>query len=345
MTTSPPLIARLALDLTAGEEIQLLPDGEFRARDGRPGKGKRWRLDAESAARIIALADARQTRMVIDYEHQTLRAGANGAPAPAAGWFKRLVYRPGEGLFATDVQWTERARTMIAAGEYRYLSPVFRYDPRGAVLELAMASLTNVPALDQLDEVQLKAAASLCLAHSPEQELDDMPEILQKLISALGLPETTSEQDALAACAALKTKAEQTDALQGEVAVLKTKIMDPAKYVPVEVVNELKGQLVQLSTRVNEREVEDLIDGAIAMGKLATPAEQQYARTVGKSDVAALKQYIEAAPAIAALKHQQTRGKPPAGDMKPGELSESELAVCRTLNLDPEEFKKTKAAA
>jgi phage I-like protein len=77
---------------------------------------------------LIAAADARQTPYVIDYEHQTLRSAKNGLPAPASGWFKKLEWREGVGLFAVDVEWTDAAAAAIDAGEYRFISPVFLYD-------------------------------------------------------------------------------------------------------------------------------------------------------------------------------------------------------------------------
>jgi phage I-like protein len=80
---------------------------------------------------------------VIDYEHQTLNAATNGQPAPAAAWFSTLEWRDGDGLYATDVQWTERAAAMVAAGEYRFLSPVFCFDNHGNVKALLHAALTN----------------------------------------------------------------------------------------------------------------------------------------------------------------------------------------------------------
>ena len=49
---------------------------------------------------------------------------------------------------------TDAARAFIQADEYRYISPVFSFDPEtGAVLELKSAALTNYPALDGMDAV------------------------------------------------------------------------------------------------------------------------------------------------------------------------------------------------
>ena len=115
-------------------------------------------MDSAIAASLIAARPASASPQVIDYEHQTLLKEKNGQPAPAAGWFKGLEYRPGQGLFMTGVDWTDRARSMIVAGEYRYLSPVFSFDPNsGAVKVLHSVALTNTPALTGLTDL---AAAS-----------------------------------------------------------------------------------------------------------------------------------------------------------------------------------------
>lgn len=196
------VLAALVLELQAGREIQLLPAGEFRSTDGRPREVGAWRIDAASAQRVIAAAAARANRLVIDYEHQSLRAEQNGQAAPAAGWFRALEWREGQGLYAVDVEWTARAKQMIEAGEYRYLSPVFRYDPAtGAVREVLMAAITNVPAVDGMDELTERAAARFELS-DPSQE-NTMSELLKSLLTTLGLPETTTAADAIAAVAAL----------------------------------------------------------------------------------------------------------------------------------------------
>jgi phage I-like protein/cation transport regulator ChaB len=58
------------------------------------------------------------TEMVVDYEHMS----ALGAPeAPAAGWVKDVTHRAGE-LLAT-IEWTDKAAGLIAAKEYRFVSP------------------------------------------------------------------------------------------------------------------------------------------------------------------------------------------------------------------------------
>lgn len=156
MISIAALTARLR---TPSTDIQLFPAGVFRARDGRPTGITGWRMDAASARELIALSGQRQTPFVIDYEHQTLYAETSGNPAPAAGWFERLEWREGDGLYAVDVEWTARATAMIEGDEYRYLSPVFKYDKNGAVTELLMVAVTNNPAIDGIADVAAARSA------------------------------------------------------------------------------------------------------------------------------------------------------------------------------------------
>jgi phage I-like protein len=138
---------------SAGREFRILPAGVFRAKDGRPANLPGWKIDAEIAQRVIA-ASASADEIVVDYEHQTINAQTNGQPAPAAGWFSRMVWREGLGLFAVDVKWTDKARAMIAAGEYRHISPVFPYSAvTGEVQKIVSLALTNNPALPGLTDL------------------------------------------------------------------------------------------------------------------------------------------------------------------------------------------------
>lgn len=204
-------------DAASTAEIQLLPAGEFRARDGRPTECDHWFLDGKLAAAIIALADARETAFAIDYDHQTIRSATNGLPAPAAGWFKKLEWRDGKGLFAVDVTWSARAQRYIDDGEYKFISPVFLYDAQGNVTEMVMAAITNTPALDGMDDVLAAAAsffslpplpslppqqetgrsdfsASLTTAQ-PEKQESVMDELLERLRWMLNLPVSSTAAD------------------------------------------------------------------------------------------------------------------------------------------------------
>lgn len=325
-------------------EIQLTPAGFFRARDGRPAGIQGWYVDATVAARVMQRMAALKGDVVIDYEHQTLNAETNGQPAPAAGWFAggNVEWREGQGLFATNVQWTPNAAAAIAALEYRYLSPVLEYDPKtGEVLRVLMIAVTNFPAIDGLGELTARAAARFLPQDTQHEEL---PVKREELIALLGLAATATDADIQTEMAALKAKADQVEALNSEVAALKTKQVDPAKFVPITVVDELKTQIAALSGKITGSEVASVIAQAQADGKLL-PVQVEWAQELGNKDIAALKSYIEKTPAIAALTGSQTNGKAPAGVTENGELDSTALAVCKQLGLSADEYKKSVGAA
>lgn len=317
-------------------EIQLMPAGVFKARDGRPQGLAGWKLDDNSGARVAALAAARKTPIVIDYEHQTLATQSNGRPAPAAGWIQALTWRPNEGMFAT-VEWTAKAEAMIAAKEYRFISPVFQFHPKtGEVLRLEMAAITNNPALDGLNEIALRAAAKF----EPALEDPQVNPILVALLTLLKLPEDTTETQAVAALKALQDDVAEKET---KIAALTATQFDAAKYVPIAVVEQMRTEIASLKASDLGRDIETLIQAALGDGRLLA-AMEPWARELGKSDFAALKAYVEAAQPIAALGGSQTKGKPPAGT-ETHKLNESDLAVCTQLGIKPEDYQKSNAQA
>lgn len=141
-------------------DMQLTPAADFKPSDGRAMSVPAWRIDAAIAAKVIARFQKRRSLPVVDYEHQTLLTATNGQPAPAAGWINALEWREGSGLWAR-VRLTERAAAHVAAGEYRYVSPVFAFDVKtGEVLGILHAALTNNPAIDGMAALASRAALS-----------------------------------------------------------------------------------------------------------------------------------------------------------------------------------------
>jgi len=330
-----------------GAAIQLFPAGAFSARDGRPADvdAGHWYIDGQVATRVLASAGARATDLVIDYEHQTLACAENGKPAPAAGWIKgaALEWREGQGLFATAPEWTENAAAYIKAREYRYLSPVFTYDTRtGAVLELLHVGLTNNPALDGMASLPALAAARFELAIPAAPSAQENQRVNRdQLIEALGLSSDASDEDIQTALTALKANASKADDLQQSLAALKTvRKPDPAKFAPIEVVESLKQDIAALKATQVEGEVGQLVKAGLEDGRLL-PAQEEWARDLGKKDVAALKTYLEKTPAIAALKGQQTNRHQTASPSKVDELDAEALAVCKAMGVSPEDYLAT----
>lgn len=337
-------VAVLALDLAStGAVVQLTPDGVFRARDGRPRNLPGWRIDAAIAERVLAKLKARKTPIVIDYEHQTLHAENNGQPAPAAGWIdpQSMNYQPGTGLTGT-VEWTPRARGMIDAGEYKFLSPVLPYDTTtGEVLDLIQVALTNYPGVDGMAAVaQLSGRFDL----DPPKPEEETPVDRTALIALLGLKAEATDVEINNAITALKATAADATVKDQEIAALKAQSPDPAKYVPVETFESLKTEVATLKGAQVASEVDTLVTAGLAAGKLL-PAQESWARELGAKDVAALTSYLAQTPAIAALKGTQTNGKKPEGTDDGEPLDETALAVCKQMGVNPDDYRKTLAAA
>lgn len=337
------------INFSSPDVIQLTPAGQFRSRDTRPEEVPYWFTDASVAARVLQKMAALKGDVLIDYDHQTLFTEETGKPAPAAGWFSgsEMEWREGEGIYAKGVRWTAAAKAAIESEEYRYISPVFEYDKKtGEVLNILMVAITNFPALEGLGDLTARAAAKFSISQS-EPTNEDTTVKREELIAMLGLAATATDTEINTAFAAMKAKAESVEALNTEVTALKAKVVDPSKHVDVSVVEELKKEIAALSGKVVGSEVEAIIAQAQADGKLL-PAQLDWAKSLGNSDIAALKTYLEKTPAIAALKGSQTNGAKPVGVTEAGELDETATAVCKQLGIDPEAYKKTagvKAAA
>jgi phage I-like protein len=157
------------------EWIELIPAGRFKPDDHRPAFLNDRPDEAIAASRLPA---------PIDYDHGTQRSGISRA----AGWIDKLENRLG--AIWGHVEWTKAGREAVAAKEYRYISPAFMpsKDAILRVLWIAGAGLVNNPALPDLP----------ALAAKEENTLD-----LAKLRKLLGLPETATEAEIMAALEAL----------------------------------------------------------------------------------------------------------------------------------------------
>ncbi len=192
-----------ALDLGASrpvpEWVHLLPVGVFEGRDGRGP----YRLDDPRGVIAATTAHQKGVPLPIDYDHQLLYSQDNGKPAPAAGWITEMEVRD-DGIWGR-VEWTEAAAAHLAAREYRFLSPVYRYlKHNGTVTRIECAALTNIPNLE------LTALASRLDTNGGEDM--DLTQFLATLAGLFGLSGTPTA-DGVAAHA--KALAERQEAMAG----------------------------------------------------------------------------------------------------------------------------------
>jgi hypothetical protein len=130
-------------------------------------------LDRAGAESVMASFEKKGVDLAIDYEHQTFAAKDNGKPAPAAGWFKPEARA--DGIWATNVKWTDPAAAMLKAKEYRYFSPTFRRDSKNRILELRPMALTNDPASHGI-EALVAASETIALAEWSTAMMDNLPD-------------------------------------------------------------------------------------------------------------------------------------------------------------------------
>jgi hypothetical protein len=135
-------------DGTAPHEIQVLPVGTW----NHPGYGPIV-ITREDIAEFKANFDKGLRRDIpITEGHEVMDE------KPAVGWFKELIDRGANGLYAV-VEWTEQGKTLLAEKSYKYFSPEFysEYeDPETRVIHsnvLVGGALTNKPYFKELDAV------------------------------------------------------------------------------------------------------------------------------------------------------------------------------------------------
>lgn len=332
----------------------------------------KWYIDKTLATSLIERAKARATKICVDYEHQTLRVAANGQAAPAAAWIDQatLEWVEGEGLFGMAAL-TQRGREAVESDEYRYFSPVFVHDPAtGAVLDLLLGAFTNFPSIDGMQPLMAAASvkfaadlAALSQDLSATHEEQHMEELLEQLRWMLNLPVgataddikaqlqklmdqiKSTNPDAVAAAsfdlaAHLTAQGTQIAALNQQVAA--AGVPDPAQFAPIAVVTELQGRLAALSQKTTVSEVDALVKQGIDNGQIFGDAHAEWARQLGRKDLAALSQFIGAAPKVPAVAGSQTNGLAPAAVAAASQtLDESMLAVCSMMGNDPAQVKQT----
>ena len=329
--------------------VRMIPMGVFGGQ--RDSRGP-WVLDGpEHAAQVVAASQARAAGQdpVVDYDHQSEVAldPDKRTPAPASGWMKELQARD-DGIYAR-VEWTEPAKARMKAKEYRYISPVFGHEKTASngqhmrVTRLLRAGLTNNPCLPEL------AAVAAQTPHpDPGADMD-----FKKIAAALGLAETATETQIIAACATVRSEVGKVavaaglkaDAKVDEVVTalgaLKTAgAVDPTKYVPRETYDALSTRVTRLETDTVEEKAVAAVDGAIAGGKIP-PAQRDWYLGHARRDLADFQTFVAAAPAILTPGRLALGGGKPAGEVT---ADADELAVAASMGLTKEAYLEAKKA-
>jgi len=233
-------------------EIHVVPIGEWKERE--------FRIVKEDCEDIITNFEEFGIDLVIDYEHQSLNSAWNGAPAPAAGWIHKLELRE-DGIWATEVSWTEEAKELIEGGKYKYVSPVIQFNDH-----------------DRHDDSWIGASLhSVALTNTPYFR-DDLHAFRKKNNNVA--PEDSAE----------KEKETQMEKLKKEIEELKQGSAE--KDLQIE---ELTKQVAAKDAELAELEVVKKVDDAIAAKKLL-PAHRETAIFMAKQGEETLGKFMASVP-------------------------------------------------
>jgi len=286
--------------------VQLIPTGP--AVVGRDGRS--WLFDGAAVDATLRAFNARGIELPIDWEHATQHRAPKGQTAPAAAWITALNVR--EGALWADVRWTDRGHDQVLNREYRFLSPVFDFDPgTGRIVRLVSAGLTNTPnlplqALNSEKNMELKLSLSAAVA------------------AALSVSVDADEAAVLAAIAALRT-------------AINSESRDLQRYVPRADYDQSQTRAQNAETQLRERDAAQLkasvdlaMEGALKDRKIA-PASADYHRALC-NDAAGLERfraYVASAHTIAPDSGLDGRGAADASTA----LNAEERAVCTALGI------------
>lgn len=280
----------LCTDLGAGLDaapthVELIPAGpDITGRDGRA-----WTFDAAAAAAVVSAFTARNAALPIDWEHASQHRAPTGGEAPAAAWIESLEIR--DGALWGAVSWTDRGGAQVANREYRYLSPVFDFEPStGRIARLVSAGLTNLPNL----HVQA--------LNSEESSMSRSTAFAAAIVGALALAATADDDAVATAINQLKSERDSAQALNAEKTPSLERYVPRADYDALQTRATNAEQALKAKADADHKaSVDSAIGDALKAGKI-TPATESYHRaTCADSDgLERFRAFVGAAPVIAA---------------------------------------------
>lgn len=309
-----------------------MPAGRFSARDGR---GPFVAGDLVSLQAIVARTRRYhgKTDMVVDYDHQSFFGVRPevAATAKASGWIKEIEARS-DGIYGR-IEWTPAARAAIAAGEYRYLSPVMATDKgQDRVSVILSVALTNVPALD----MEAVAASVRHDLTAKRMETMDNPEsgALAALVTALGLAADSGKETVKAKLDEVGRLAK--DAHEAGVRFAFSGQPDPAEFVPMSVFRATVAELNSLRQGVTRETAERHVGEQIAAGRIM-PFMRDWAVELCTTNMQAFDAFAAGiGPSVSTLIEPQHGGGKRADT--PAALTAAQEQVRKNLGLTVEEY-------
>jgi len=277
--------------------VQLAKAGTFKGH--RSGA---FTLDSRTFTEIVANFNATENKQIpIDFEHATEADPAEGQiavnGAPAQGWIKALDIRAGGTELWGLVEWGDKAREYIKAGQYKFFSPAIRFNSKDRVsgkpvgARMTSGALTNNPFLDGMMPLAARDFAERPTTDAedesgwvwldaeveqgdPTLELTDMlayrlDEMMPAIRGALAMDEIANTDEMRARCSRLRCMYDAAGSAHGcsngvDLGKVTTALRDLLKTPVTSSVYDMLDQLDDLLDAIDPEEDDHLSDGGDA---------------------------------------------------------------------------------
>ena len=176
--------------------VQLSPFGEFVLHDGGKMNGTVQHCTREAFEQMVANWKASGSPdVLVDVDHNS----ATGVSTEAAAWAKNL--RVDDTGLSADFELTPLGKKLVEGKNYRFVSPGWTLAKDGTPIALCSVGLTNRPNLPVKPVVNAGEAGGRD-PDDPNTEKETNTMDPKKITDALGLPETATEDEIVAAITA-----------------------------------------------------------------------------------------------------------------------------------------------
>lgn len=291
-------------------------------------------VDEEGIRKALARVGSR--RLAIDLEHLSLDPRSPNYDPDARGSF--VLAADAEGVWATDVRWTDDGAKRITERRQIYTSPAVRVDGKGRVIGVVNVALVAQPATHQIapliaasqahhmDLEQLAAHLRLLAGLGPDASPDEIAAAITEKFTGAKAPEKAPEapegEPAGAELGTVAASATGTATGTAPAATGKPPVVDPGALALAKV--EQLSATIAADRDARER------DAVIAANpRKFSPALLAWARGKSAEEVRA---FAAVAPDLTS-EHLTAPAAPPADAIT---LSAAELADCQRFGTKPE---------
>ncbi len=316
----------------------IVPKGRFEHESGLQV------IDDETLKRIAVAARESMEEIPVDYEHVSMKYGEfgkSGKPVKSAEAVLAGFLYPDSfsieriGLYG-DIEFTDEAAELIRAKTFRFLSPVFIYDPRLTkngelhIESLISLGLTDKPNIAKMPEL-------LNQIHKEER----MKELLEKLKTELSIPVETEDsavlEHAIEAFQAMSNdlkKLKEAFGIDPEASVEDATLVAVNSFAPTaEEWNAMKEEIAALK----QKEVSSKVHNAVANGKIL-PIQREWAMNYAAGDPQGFEKFLTNSRSVVSF--GEVVGKNFGGQTEKAPLDPEQERVNALLGIDRELFDK-----